>query len=151
MTNKKNQALIAGLDIGSTKVTVAIGVVTEGPNTQPQIEIVGVGTAPNAGIKQGVVVNIEATTEAIRRAREEAELMSGSPVQNVWVSVGGNHIKSFDSDRHGRRPSGSLGSHRDRVPDRDRQLRKVPREGGPQSGRFRTRSFGRRHVDPRRR
>lgn len=66
-------------------------------NSDGKIEVTGVGVVPNSGIKQGVVVNIEATTECIRRAKEEAELMSGSKVSEVWVSVSGSHIQSFDS------------------------------------------------------
>lgn len=97
MTNKKNQPVIAGLDIGSTKVTVVIGTVNSTVASDAKIEIVGVGTAPNAGIRQGVVVNIEATTDSIRKAREEAELMSGCQIDEVWVGVSGTHIKSFDS------------------------------------------------------
>lgn len=93
MNNKKSQPVIAGLDIGSTKVSVVIGTVT----ADSKIEIVGVGTAPNTGIRQGIVVNIEATTESIKKAREEAELMSGYKVEEVWVGVSGSHIKSFDS------------------------------------------------------
>lgn len=94
MSNKRPSVpLLAGLDIGSSKVTLVIG--TVGPDSQ--IEIIGVGTAPNTGIKQGVVVNIEATAEAIRKAREEAELMAGYSVDEVWVGVSGSHIKSFDS------------------------------------------------------
>ena len=95
---KSNQPVIAGLDIGSSKVTLVIGVVnTAALGSQPEIEIVGVGTAPNTGIRQGVVVNIEATTESIRKAREEAELMSGYKIQEVWVSISGSHLRSFDS------------------------------------------------------
>lgn len=98
MTNKKNQPVIAGLDIGSTKVSIVVGYVVPGPNpNENQIEIVGVGSAPHQGVRQGVVVNIEATTEAIRKAREEAELMSGCQIHEVWVGVSGTHIKSFDS------------------------------------------------------
>jgi len=85
--------VIAGLDIGSSKVTIVIGTVTE----DAKLEIVGVGTAPNTGIRQGIVVNIEATTDSIRRAREEAELMSGYKIEEVWVGVSGSHIRSFDS------------------------------------------------------
>jgi cell division protein FtsA len=98
MNNKRFQPVIAGLDIGSTKVTVVIGTVVQGAaSAESKIEIVGVGTSPNTGIRQGIVVNIEATTEAIKKAREEAELMSGYQVHEVWVGVSGSHIKSFDS------------------------------------------------------
>ena len=40
---KKIAPVIAGLDVGSSKVTVIIGTVNE----DSQIQIVGVGTAPN--------------------------------------------------------------------------------------------------------
>ena len=90
---KPNSPIIAGLDIGTTKVTVVIGSVTP----EGSIEIVGIGNAPNTGIRQGIVVNIEATTDAIKKAREEAELMSGYKISEVWVGVSGPHIKSFDS------------------------------------------------------
>lgn len=88
----KKDHFIAGLDIGTTKVSIVIG--TPGPHG---IDIVGLGTAPNQGLKKGIVVNIEQTTEAIRQAREEAELMAGIQLTEVWVSVSGTVIKSFDS------------------------------------------------------
>lgn len=91
--SKGKNPVIAGLDIGSTKVAFVIGVV----NSEGQLDIAGLGTCPNLGIRQGVVVNIEATTEAIRRAKEEAELMSGYQATEVWAGVSGTHIKSFDS------------------------------------------------------
>ncbi|MES3038561.1 MAG: cell division protein FtsA [Bdellovibrionota bacterium] len=88
--------VFAGLDIGSTKVSFVIGQISsDGTNTQ--LEIAGLGIAPNAGLRQGVVVNIDTTTEAIRKAKEEAELMAGFQCNDVWVGVSGSHIKSFDS------------------------------------------------------
>ena len=88
----KNNHVVAGLDIGTTKVACVIGVM--GPEG---LNIVGVGVAPNPGMRQGTVVNIEATVETIRKAREEAELMSGVTLSSVWLGVGGTHIESFDS------------------------------------------------------
>ncbi|MEN0058137.1 MAG: cell division protein FtsA [Bdellovibrio sp.] len=92
-TSKPKAPVLAGLDIGSTKVSFVIGTV----NPDGKIEVAGVGTAPNTGIRQGVVVNIEATTESIKKAKEEAELMSGYSISEVWVGVAGTHILSFDS------------------------------------------------------
>ncbi|OFZ31529.1 MAG: cell division protein FtsA [Bdellovibrionales bacterium RIFCSPHIGHO2_01_FULL_40_29] len=89
----KNGPILASLDIGSSSVKLIFSSV----NPEGEIEVVGVGTAPNVGLKQGVVVNIEATTESIRKAKEEAELMSGYTTNEVWVSVSGSHIHSFDS------------------------------------------------------
>ena len=51
-------AVLASLDIGSSLVKIIYSTV----NSEGQIEVVGVGHAPNSGLKQGVVVNIEATT-----------------------------------------------------------------------------------------
>ena len=84
---------MAGLDIGTSSIKFVIATI----NAEGLIEVAGVGCAPNSGVKQGVVVNIEMTTDAIRKAKEEAELMSGYIAHEVWVGVSGPHIKSFDS------------------------------------------------------
>ncbi|MES2801535.1 MAG: cell division protein FtsA [Bdellovibrionota bacterium] len=95
--SKYSGPVLASLDIGSSAVKLVMSHVTLNEKNEPKIEVTGVGLVPNSGIKQGVVVNIEATTECIRRAKEEAELMSGTKVSDVWVSVSGSHIQSFDS------------------------------------------------------
>lgn len=103
-----SEIVLAGLDIGSTKVSVVIGVaraattnVSGKPNVEGpgdiHLEVIGLGTAPSNGIRQGVVVNVESTIEAIAKAREEAELMAGYRIHDVYIAVGGNHVKSFDS------------------------------------------------------
>src|SRR4051794_14181258 len=84
--------IIAGLDIGTTKVTCAIGRFENG-----QLDIIGVGNAINTGVRQGVVVNIDSTSDSIRKAKDEAELMAGVRVEAVWLGVGGQHIQSFAS------------------------------------------------------
>lgn len=104
MSASNNGPVLASLDIGSSVVKLVYSIVNPQKNEnhkqqepQMQIEVVGVGLAPNTGTKHGVVVNIEATTESIRKAKEEAELMSGYTTNEVWVSVSGTHIQSFDS------------------------------------------------------
>jgi cell division protein FtsA len=85
--------LICGLDIGSTKVAFVIS-----DAHRDGIEILGLGVAAHTGARHGMIANIDAAVEAIRKAREEAELMSGQIAQKVWVAVGGTHIQSFDSN-----------------------------------------------------
>src|SRR3954469_4378697 len=89
----KETRIIAGLDIGTTKVACAIG-----RFENDQLNIIGVGTAPNTGMRHGVVVNIDSTSEAIRKAKDEAELMAGVRIEGVWLGVGGQHIK-FSASR----------------------------------------------------
>ena len=84
--------VIVGLDIGTTKVAAIIGEVTEGG-----VDIIGVGTSPSDGLRQGVVVNIEATTNSISQAVMEAEQMAAVEVQSVYVGIAGGHIRGFNS------------------------------------------------------
>lgn len=84
--------VICGLDIGTTKVAAIIGEVTENG-----VEILGVGTSPSEGLRQGVVVNIEATTGSIAAAIAEAEQMAAADVQSVFVGIAGGHVRGFNS------------------------------------------------------
>ena len=84
---------IVGLDIGTTKVCVVIGE----RNNKGIIEITGVGTSPSAGMRKGVVVNIEATIKSITEAIEAAEVMSGQEVHYCWTGIGGSHIEGINS------------------------------------------------------
>ncbi len=84
---------IVGLDIGTKKTAAIIGEITE----DKKIEIIGIGIADSRGLRKGVVVNLEATVNAIKKAREEAELMAGVEIESVFVGISGAHIKSFNS------------------------------------------------------
>ncbi|MFO7557517.1 MAG: cell division protein FtsA [Desulfobacterales bacterium] len=84
--------LIVGLDIGTTKICAVVGEVT-GDN----INIIGIGTHPSIGLRKGVVVNIEATVESIKKAVEEAELMAGCEISSVYAGIAGGHITGFNS------------------------------------------------------
>jgi cell division protein FtsA len=89
----ENKDLIVGLDIGTSKVVVAVAeVLPEG-----RFQVIGLGQATSEGLRKGVVVNIEATVQSIRRALEEAELMAACRITNVFTGIAGSHIKSFNS------------------------------------------------------
>src|SRR3546814_10877335 len=61
------------------------------------LEIVGYGEAPSRGMNRGDVVNIEQTTQAIKRAVENAEHMANCRAQSVYVGISGTHIRSLNS------------------------------------------------------
>ncbi len=84
--------LIVGLDIGTTKVTAIVGEMTH-----DGIDIIGIGSHPSRGLRKGVVVNIEATVESIKKAVEEAELMAGCDITSVYAGISGNHLKGINS------------------------------------------------------
>jgi len=84
---------IVGLDIGTKKVAAIIGEITE----DYKVDVIGIGTAESKGLRKGVVVNLETTTAAIKKAQEEAELMAGVEIDSAFVGLSGAHIKSFNS------------------------------------------------------
>jgi len=84
---------IVGLDIGTKKVAAIIGEITE----DKKIETIGIGTSESRGLRKGVVVNLDATVTAIKKAQEEAELMAGVEIESAFIGISGAHIKSFNS------------------------------------------------------
>ena len=90
MARKSN--VIVGLDLGTTKTCVIVGEMT------PQgIDIIGIGSHPSEGLRKGVVVNIDSTVEAIKRAVDEAEHMSGCEISSIYAGIAGGHIKGQSS------------------------------------------------------
>jgi cell division protein FtsA len=85
--------LLVGLDIGTSKIVCIVAEI----NDEDGLEIIGMGTHPSRGLRRGVVVNIEATVNAIQRALEEAELMADCKIRDVYTGIAGSHIKSFNS------------------------------------------------------
>lgn len=88
----KKDNIIVGLDIGTTKVSVVVGEITD-----DGVDIIGIGSQPSRGLRRGVIVNIEATVEAIKRAVEEAELTAGCDIHTVYAAVSGAHIRGENS------------------------------------------------------
>lgn len=83
------RTIIAALDVGSSTIQTVIAEQRRGEDT---LHILGVGVAPSAGVRRGVIVNIEDATAAIRQSVEEARRASGAPVRSVWLAVGDAHI-----------------------------------------------------------
>ncbi|MBN2100525.1 cell division protein FtsA [Candidatus Dojkabacteria bacterium] len=86
--------IITALDVGSSKVCTIIAAVSEG-NEKPQV--IGVYSHPSAGVKKGVIVNIDEATNAIAESLAAAERMAGITVSSVYASIGGKHITSINS------------------------------------------------------
>ena len=89
----KKPELLVGLDVGTAKVTAVVGELAP----SGALAVVGFGAAPSEGLRRGVVVNMEATVQAIASAVKEAELRAGCEIHSVFASVGGGQIKGFNS------------------------------------------------------
>lgn len=81
------QSHVVGLDIGSSKIAVVVGQISEG-----LINVVGAAKVPSAGVRRGAVVDIEDCVSSISAGLEEAERMAGFPLESAWVSIAGSGV-----------------------------------------------------------
>lgn len=84
-----------GIDVGTKNVRCVIGYI-DADGDAPKI--VGVGTAPNSGMRKGTVTNLAGPAEAIDTALGAAERMSGHQVKTAVLSVNGSHLTSTKAD-----------------------------------------------------
>jgi cell division protein FtsA len=85
--------VIAGLDLGSTKVSVIVA-----EQNDDGVDIIGIGSVPCIGLKKGIVVNIDATVRAIKAAIEQAETMSGVKINTVYAGIAGSHVTGMNKE-----------------------------------------------------
>jgi cell division protein FtsA len=84
--------IAVGLDAGTTKVC-AVAAEVSGKGTR----ILGMGIVPSTGIKKGVVINMDAAVDSIKKAVRETESSSGIGIRSAAIGISGAHIKGFDS------------------------------------------------------
>jgi cell division protein FtsA len=89
--SKKDKYLV-GLDIGSTKTCVLIAELAD-----EQVKFLALGAAESKGLRKGAIVNLDATVSSIRRSVEEAEGVSGVPVESALIGVAGGHVRGLNS------------------------------------------------------
>ena len=89
----RRERYIVGLDVGTSTVCCVVGESLD----DGSLDVVGIGVAESRGIKRGVVVNLEAAVESIKKAIEEAELMAGIEIDSVHLALSGPHVKGFNS------------------------------------------------------
>ena len=89
----KQDKLIVGLDVGTSKICTIIGEMTR----DNHINILGMGTNPSLGLQKGVIVNIEQATATIATTIEQAERQAALKIGSAFVGVTGGHISSVNS------------------------------------------------------
>ena len=89
----RKEHYLVGLDVGTSKVAAIVAEAVE----DGSIDIIGIGVVEAQGIRRGVVVNLEAAVESIKKAIEEAELTAGVEIGSVHLGLSGAHLKAFNS------------------------------------------------------
>ncbi|MCI4411116.1 MAG: cell division protein FtsA [Thiotrichales bacterium] len=91
-SKKQSPNVVVALDIGTSKIVALVAKVS----SNGRMELIGVGRHPSRGLRRGVVVDIDATVDAIQHAVDAAEQMSGVTIEHVYVGIAGSHVKSYN-------------------------------------------------------
>ena len=89
----RREQYLVGLDVGTSKIVAIVGEALDDGG----LNVIGIGLAAAKGIRRGVVVNLEAAVESIKKAIEEAELTAGVEIDSVHLGLSGAHVKAFNS------------------------------------------------------
>ena len=79
----EREAVLVGIDAGTTKVTTLIGEV----GRTGDVNVIGYGIAPSVGMKKGMVANIDQTVNSIGSSVEKAERLSGYKISSAFVAA----------------------------------------------------------------
>lgn len=88
MAKVADRKLVVGLDIGTSKISVAVGEITP----ENKLSIVGVGNQPSRGMDKGGVNDLNLVIQSIQRAINEAELMADCNISSIYLGISGKHI-----------------------------------------------------------
>ena len=86
--------IIAALDIGTTKIVCLVAEM----DSEGGIYIIGHGVTNSEGLRRGIVVDMEKTVKSIRKAVDDAQMVSGTEIDRVTVGIAGEHIRSINSN-----------------------------------------------------
>ncbi len=93
----RDRQIVAGLDLGSTKTCAVIAEVVGELPRLPLAKVLGVGLAKNAGVRRGMVRDIDETSRSIVAAMRDAERMAGVKVSAVTCGIAGEHVSARTS------------------------------------------------------
>ncbi len=85
--------LIVGLEIGTSKVCVAVGEI----GARGEVTILGLGQARSRGVRKGEITDATKTEDDVRQAIAEAEEMANVEIQSIYLAVTGTHIRCQNS------------------------------------------------------
>ncbi len=89
----RKEHYLVGLDVGTSKMAAIVAEALKDGG----LDIIGIGVVEARGIRRGVVVNLEAAVESIKKAVEDAELTAGVEIDSVHLGLSGAHLKAFNS------------------------------------------------------
>jgi len=87
----KNKKIITGIDVGTTKIAVIIAEIDN-----ESINILGFGESNSEGLRRGIVVDIDKTSDAIEEAVTKAEEQAELEIDSAFIGITGEHVKGIN-------------------------------------------------------
>lgn len=88
--------ILAGIDIGSTAVRVAVGRLVE-QNGRALLQLIAGAEVAAAGIQRGNITSVDEAVSVVTACLERAERLANVSIDHAVVGVSGNHILSQQS------------------------------------------------------
>ncbi|MBU0649028.1 cell division protein FtsA [Patescibacteria group bacterium] len=88
--------ITTGLDIGSSHVRIAVGQFIPSAEKK-EVHIIGAVEVPAEGISKGAITSIEDAVSSVSAALEQAERITGVPINSAWVGISGSHVIAQES------------------------------------------------------
>ncbi|MGB9876669.1 MAG: cell division protein FtsA [bacterium] len=107
---ERDSEIIAGLDVGTTKICTLLVRV----GSKDELQAIGMGVHPSQGMRKGMVVDIQKTSADIKASLVKAQTMAGKEITSVVVGVTGKHIASYNL-----RGSATITNYRGQVTEED--------------------------------
>jgi len=92
-----SEEIYTGLDVGTYAVRAAVGKLVPSPEGGEQMHIIGAVEVASSGVSKGTITNLEDAVSSVSRALEQAERITGVPLNKAWVGINGSHIISQES------------------------------------------------------
>ena len=84
--------VVAGIDIGTTKIAIAVGQFQEGVT-----QIIALASVPNGGLRKGMIEDISSVSSSIYKALCQVEEKIGMPIDEIVVGINGHHCSIMTS------------------------------------------------------
>lgn len=94
MNFRQDDSIIAGLDVGTSKICCAIGQAVE---SEDKVKLLGIGTTSSTAMKNGTLINRDHIIEEIEKSISEAEIMAGVKVEHIFIGISGDHIRGINT------------------------------------------------------
>ncbi len=84
--------ILTAIDFGSSKVSVLVAKKEYGES----LSLLGLGDSNCNGLRQGVIINMESTLDAVHQSIKEAQLVSGVEIDSVYINLSGDHLEGVN-------------------------------------------------------